>query len=54
MLKFSRSMINDFENKADLTMALICRIMMLFFAVIILLNAIGVLVRKPVIYPALI
>lgn len=54
MHKFSRSMINDFENKADLTMALICRIMMLFFAVIILLNVIGVFVIQPVIYPALI
>lgn len=54
MHKFSRSMINDSENKADLTMALICRIMMLFFAVIILLNVIGVFVIQPVIYPALI
>lgn len=54
MHKFSRNMITDYKNKADLTMALICRIMMLFFGVIILLNAIGVFVIQPVIYPALI
>ena len=54
MHSFSHNMLRDYEAKADLTMALICRIMMLFFGVIILLNAVGVFVIQSVIYPALI
>ncbi len=54
MHKFSRNMITDYENKADLTMALICRIMMLFFGLVMILNLTGVFIIDKAIYPALI
>ncbi len=53
MHRFSRNMITDYENKADLTMALTCRIMMLFFGLVMVLNLTGVFIIENTIYPAL-
>ena len=54
MHEFSRNMITDYENKADLTMAFMCRIMVLFFGLVLILNLTGVFIIKATIYPALI
>lgn len=47
-------MITDYEKKANLTMALICRAMMLLMISVIILNLLGVFIIDNTIYPVLI
>ena len=54
MHTFSEKMITDYEKKANLTMALICRAMMIFMIIVIILNLLGVFIIDNVIYPVLI
>lgn len=54
MHTFSDKMITDYEKKANLTMALICRAMMLLMISVIILNILGVFIIDDTIYPVLI
>ncbi len=51
---FSEKMIVDYEKKANLTMAFICRVMMVLMILVIALNAAGVFIIDSTIYPTLI
>ena len=42
MKGFSKLLIQDYQKKANLTMALICRIMTAFMSIAIVLNALGI------------
>ena len=54
MKSFSRLLIQDFEEKANLTMAFICRIMTALMAVTMILNLLGVFEISGDIYPTII
>lgn len=54
MKSFSRLLIQDFEEKANLTMAFICRIMTALMAVTLILNLLGVFKISGDIYPTII
>lgn len=54
MKSFSRLLIQDFEEKANLTMAFICRIMTALMAVTLILNMLGVFKISGDIYPTII
>lgn len=54
MKSFSRLLIQDFEEKANLTMAFICRIMTALMAVTLILNMLGVFNISGDIYPTII
>ncbi len=54
MNTFSDKMIADYEEKANLTMALICRAMMIFMILVIALNLLGVFIIEAAIYPVLV
>lgn len=54
MKSFSRLLIQDFEEKANLTMAFICRIMTALMAVTMILNLLGVFNISGDIYPTII
>ena len=54
MNTFSDKMITDYEEKANLTMALICRAMMIVMILVIALNLLGVFIIEAAIYPVLI
>lgn len=54
MYSFSNRMIADYEHKANHTMAFICRAMMIFMLLVILLNLTGVFIIDNTIYPILI
>lgn len=54
MKSFSRLLIQDFEEKANLTMAFICRIMTALMAVTMILNPLGVFKISGDIYPTII
>lgn len=53
MKSFSRLLIQDFEEKANLTMAFICRIMTALMAVTMILNLLGVFKISGDIYPTI-
>ncbi len=54
MSTFSNKLITDYEKKANLTMAFICRVMMGLMLVVIALNTFGIFKISGAIYPALI
>lgn len=54
MKGFSKLLIKDYENKANLTMAFICRIIMGLMALALILNLLHIFKISSVIYPAVI
>ena len=54
MHTFSDKMIIDYEKKANLTMAFICRAMMVFLLLVVALNLQGIFIINDTIYPVLI
>lgn len=54
MKSFSKLLITDYQEKANLTMAFICRIMTAFMAIAIVLNALGIFKISGKIYPTII
>lgn len=54
MHTFSDKMIIDYEKKANLTMAFICRAMMVFLLLVVALNLLGIFIINDTIYPVLI
>lgn len=54
MKGFSKLLITDYQEKANLTMAFICRIMTVFMSIAIVLNALGIFKISGEIYPTII
>lgn len=54
MKSFSKLLIQDFQEKANLTMALICRIMTILMGITIILNFLGIFKISHDFYPALV
>ncbi len=54
MKSFSRKLISDFEKKANLTMAFICRIIIGLMAAVVVLNMLHIFIIGDAIYPAVI
>lgn len=54
MKSFSKLLITDYQEKANLTMAFICRIMTAFMVIAMVLNALGVFKISGEIYPTII
>ena len=54
MKGFSKLLITDYQEKANLTMAFICRIMTVFLSIAIVLNALGIFKISGEIYPTII
>lgn len=54
MKSFSKLLIQDFQEKANLTMALICRIMTILMGITIILNFLGIFKIRNDIYPTII
>ncbi len=52
MKSFSRKLISDFEKKANLTMAFICRIIIGLMAAVVVLNMLNIFIIGDAIYPA--
>lgn len=53
MMDFSKKLIDEYERKSNRSLALVCRIMMVFMGLVIVLNAAGIFTVRSAIYPTM-